>query len=127
MNPRRRGHFLIAALVIMGLIGTTLYLGTRSYHSLAIRAGQAQLDATAAQLVASARSWIDAHADRVAPLSPGDSISLDADAATTALQHAQLTITRPTDAPGLRIRARVTSGRYASQLTINITPDETES
>ncbi len=119
MNHRqRRGHFLLISLFVVALIGVTLMIGGKSYHALAVRTRQAELDAAVAQRIADARLWIDLHPDRVAAMRPGETITLEVDETIAGSTESTLKISHDDKINATRIRARLSSGRCASQLTI---------
>lgn len=119
MNHRRhRGHFLLIALFVVALIGVTLMIGGKSYHALSVRTRQAELDAAAAQRIADARLWIDLNPDRIAAMQPGETITLDVDETIVGTTESTLMISHDERINATRIKARLSSGRCASQLTI---------
>ncbi|MCB9858075.1 MAG: hypothetical protein H6818_20515 [Phycisphaerales bacterium] len=120
MTQRKRGHFLLIAIVVVALIGTTLVVGGHGFQALAVRTHLAELDAACAQLVADAQLWIDHHSDRIAALGPDESITLDAKEACSSLMTPELAIQRVPETNGLRITARITSGRHAARLNVTI-------
>lgn len=124
MNSQRRAHFLLVAISIMTIVGSILFVGERGYHALAGRTQQSALDAAVAQRIADARLWIDHHPERVANMHPGDAIELNTDDADTQSTRAQVTIARAADTNTLSIAVRITSGRFASRMQIEIQPRE---
>lgn len=120
MTQRKRGHFLLIAMVIVALIGVTLYVGGRGYQALAVRTQLAELDAAGAQLVADAQLWVKRHPDQIAALGPDESIRLDVGDVCASSMTPELAIKRRSESNDLEVSARVTSGRHASRLSITI-------
>lgn len=136
----RRAHMLLVAIVVTGMVGTTLYLLNRHTHALALHTQQAQLDAEAAQLIAAGKWWAQAHRKDLLLLAFDEAVDVDtSDLKFASNRDASLQIRRTpqlvesaaaengTDSPYaeddaimVEIKARTTTGRQTRVVSITL-------
>jgi|GEM_PF-3675280 len=139
---QRRAHMLLVAVVVTGMVGTTLFVLNRHTRGITLNTQQLQLDAEAAQLLVAGKWWVTSHQAELTTLQAGDVRELDVSSLIAAGERdASLRIRRISstiDAPAgddesrdevrdqneecrLNLKARVASGRQESVIEVDLT------
>ncbi len=123
MRPRaRKGYTLILAIVLVGAIGVTLALMGRHFVMTTRSVSHAELEARAAQLLASGRAWVAAHREECESLAAGESLDLPVRDLAPGCSLTSLTITRHADEPALVVTATAARGLQSSKFRTSARP-----